>query len=517
MMLVTDLIPNNIAKYGEYPCIYYQDREITNMEVDKAARELAFFLHSMGIKKGDCVLVSMSNCPEVIYSYQAILRLGAIVIPVMHLLNENEFTFILEHSEAKAVITTSDVFSKIHSASARLSGELKVICMDQLPSEIPHTNMEVTDWQKGKLQISENRIQEIYCDIHETDLAVILYTSGTTGRPKGVMLTHRNLSANVIARTSFTDGKRGTMLGVLPLAHVYGFSAMNALFHLGNAVVIFQKFDVVKIFEAIEKYQIKSCSLVPAMIHEMVSSPFASHYDLSSLEAIESGSTSLPASLREEVRKKFQAEIYDAYGLSEASPSVSRQRKDIPIKEGSVGLPLPGLQIKIVDQNGVELPTGQIGELIVKGDNITPGYYKNEEATKEAIKDGWLFTGDMAKVDEDGYLYIVGRKKELIIRGGFNIYPRDLEELLLKHEEVFEAAVIGVPSERMGEEVIACVIKKTSSTLSEDDLISYCQTHLAKYKTPRRIVFLNELPKNKIGKILKLKLKEIYSHIDVLT
>ncbi len=511
-MLLTNLVHHNIKKYGEYPLLYYEDEPILNVEVEKIGRQFAQFLTSLGVSKKDRVLVCMPNRPEVIFAYQAILRSGAIVIPVMHLLHENEIRYILENSEAKAVITSSENLPKIERAAPHLSHKLKIISVDAAEPK-QSESYDIVQWSKN-MQIG-TPLNERQLQLQPSDIAVILYTSGTTGKPKGVMLTHRNFFANLRASAQLQpDDERGTTLCVLPLAHVYGFGVMNGCFYRGNSAVVFSKFDVDQVFQAIEKFKVKSFAAVPAMIHAMLASPNAEKYDLSSLEAVGSGSAALPVRLRKAFQEKFNVVVRDAYGLSEASPGVASQRRDMPIKDGSVGVPLPGVQIKIVDENGKEVPAGEVGELIVKGDNVTPGYYKNEEATKEALKNGWLYTGDLAKVDEDGYLYIVDRKKDLIIRGGFNIYPRDLEELIAKHEAVSEVAVIGVPSERMGEEVVACVVKKPGFHVKESEIIEYCQRYLAKYKTPKQVVFFDALPRNGVGKILKMKLKEMYAKMD---
>jgi len=240
----------------------------------------------------------------------------------------------------------------------------------------------------------------------------------------------------------------------------------------------------------------------------MLHHPNSGNFDLSSLEKLGSGSAPLPDAVRSAFKEKFNAEVYEGYGLSEASPAVSGYRDGMLYKSGSVGIPIQGVEIKIVDPNGKEVPVGEVGELIVRGDNVTPGYFENEEETARVLKDKWLYTGDLAKVDEDGYLFIVDRKKDLIIRGGFNIYPRDLEELLSKHPTVLETAVIGVPDERMGEEVLAFVVKKPGIDVSEQQLIEYCQSNIAKNKSPREIIFLDALPRNGVGKILKTRLRD---------
>lgn len=515
-MLLTELLKENINKFGEYDLLYYHDKIYTNIDTEMISSKVSSLIRSLGIEKGDRVLICIPNCPEVIFSYQGVLGAGAIIVPVMYLLHENEINFILKNSEAKAVITSSTLLPKIINASTDLANKPKIICIDQPnTSELEQVDIEIIEWEKALANITA-AIEKHPLDMEETDIAVILYTSGTTGVPKGVMLTHKNLYANSMSGVSLRDDEtRGTTIGVLPLAHIYGFGIMNSMLLLGSSVVIFSKFDAEEVFKVIEKYKVKSFAAVPAMVHAMVYHPNADQYDLSSLETVGSGSAALAVSLRHKFKEKFGAEVRDAYGLSEASPGVASQRNDMPIKEGSVGIPMPGVKIKIVDEDGKELPAGEVGELLVQGDNVTPGYFRNEEATKKALQNGWLHTGDMAKVDEEGYLYIVDRKKDLIIRGGFNIYPRDLEELLVKHDAVLEAAVIGIPSERMGEEILACIVKKEGVSVGESELIDYCQKNLAKYKTPRHVVFIDELPRNGVGKILKTKLREQFADFNL--
>jgi long-chain acyl-CoA synthetase len=276
----------------------------------------------------------------------------------------------------------------------------------------------------------------------------------------------------------------------------------------GASVVVLPRYDVREVCEAIQRYRVERFSAVPAMIYSLLTDPATEEYDLSSLQSVGSGSAPLPVSVIEGFRTKFGADIYEGYGLSEAAPTVAAHRRDEPIKPGSVGRAFPGVEVRIVDDLGNDVPDGEPGELIVRGENVTPGYFRNEEATREAIRDGWLHTGDVARIDEDGYIFIVDRKKDLIIRGGFNIYPRDLEEAISRHPRVAEVAVVGVPSERMGEEVVAFVTRQPGNGVSEADLLAYCQERMAKYKTPRRVVFLNELPRSGGGKILKKVLRE---------
>lgn len=497
-MKLKELLENNISKYGEYPFIYYKDQQYTNIETRQYADQIANGLHKLGVGKGDRIVVCMPNNPEVIFSYQGITRSGAVIVPIMFTLHPKEIQYIIKNCEAKVVIASSYTAENMKKAIEGL--EVKpIMVVTDLPGSDDLLNLY-------DLMSSESADTEDDSDENET--AVILYTSGTTGNPKGVLLTHKNLYTNAVNSAAHNETERGVTIGVLPLAHVYGLTISNTCYITGSSVVVFARFDPEEIFKAIETYKVKAFSAVPAMIHAMVGSPKADQYDTSSLEWIGSGSAPLPIALLNGFRQKFGAKVFEGYGLSEAAPIVTAHNKKIEIKPGSVGIPLPGVNIKIVDHLGREVPAGEVGELIVSGDNVTPGYYQNREETNKVIKEGWLFTGDMGRVDNEGYLYIVDRKKDLVIRGGFNIYPRDIEELLNAHESVSEAAVVGVPDEAMGEEIVACVVRKEGASSTEKDLIHYCQDNLAKNKTPKRIVFMEALPRNGVGKILKTRLRE---------
>lgn len=508
-MILTDLPEKNIEKFGDYPLLYAGEREVTNQELLDSANRLANGLRELGIRPGDRVVVCMPNCPEVFVAYQGILRAEAIVLPVMFVLHPREIGFILQASVAAAVITTTQVLPAIEQATSGMEVPPKLIVAGIAQNQ-PSPNAGIPCQSLAALMTAAS--PELgKPDLKPDDVAVILYTSGTTGQPKGVMLTHRNLYSNAAAAVMLAEEsgeEPGTTLGVLPLAHIYGFTMANTLFLRGGSMVILPKFDTRLVFEAIQRYHIERFSAVPAMIYALATAPEAEEYDLSSLEAVGSGSAPLPVSLMEAFKKRFGADIYEGYGLSEAAPTVSAHRRGETIKPGSVGRAFPGVELRIADEQGNPLATGEIGELLVRGENITPGYYRNEEATRATIRDGWLHTGDVAKLDEDGYLYIVDRKKDLILRGGFNIYPRDLEELISRHPAVAEVAVVGVPSERMGEEVVAVVVRNEDSDITEAELLAFCQERLAKYKTPRSVLFVDALPRNGVGKILKKSLRE---------
>ncbi|MFC4259754.1 class I adenylate-forming enzyme family protein [Marinobacter lacisalsi] len=508
-MILTDLPEQSLERFGEYPMLYAGEREVTNLELQDSANRLANGLRDLGVQPGNRVVVCMPNCPEVFIAYQGILRAEAIVLPVMFVLHPREIGYILQASGASAIITSQALLPAMEQATSGMETPPKLVVAGIAQNQ-PSPNAGIPCHSLCSLMAAADReIQEP--ELKEDDIAVILFTSGTTGQPKGVMLTHRNLYSNAAAAVRLAEesgDEPGTTLGVLPLAHIYGFTMANTLFLRGGSMAILPKFDVRMVCEAIQKYRVEAFSAVPAMIYALTTAPEVEEYDVSSLESVGSGSAPLPISLIEAFRKRFNAEIYEGYGLSEAAPTVSAHRKNETIKPGSVGRAFPGVEVRIADDTGSPLATGEVGELLVRGENITPGYYNNEEATKAALRDGWLHTGDVARLDEDGYLYIVDRKKDLILRGGFNIYPRDLEELISRHPAVAEVAVVGVPSERMGEEVVAVVVRNPDSEISEEELLAFCQERLAKYKTPRQVVFMDTMPRNGVGKILKKSLRE---------
>jgi long-chain acyl-CoA synthetase len=504
-MKLEQLLETNVKLFGEYPMLYFQEKQFTNIETKRISDRFAKGLRKLGIAEGDKVMVILPNCPEVIFSYQAINRAGAIIVPVMFTLHPKEIHYIVANSGVKAIITSSFVLEKVRTAVRDLDSQPAIIAVD-VASENSVLNFY-------DVLVDETDSRELVIATAEDDTAVILYTSGTTGSPKGVLLTHKNLYTNAENSAKHNETERGTTLGVLPLAHVYGLTVSNITMLLGGSIVIFPSFNLDEVFAAIERHQVKSFSAVPAMIHAMLSYPYGDKYDTSSLESVSSGSAPLPVALINAFKSKFNADIYEGYGLSEAAPIVTAHRKGIQIKPGSVGIPIPGVEIKIVDDGGKELPVGEVGELIVRGDNVTQGYFNNPDETDKILKNHWLHTGDIARLDEDGYLYIVDRKKDLIIRGGFNLYPRDVEEILNRHEAVSEASVIGIPDERMGEEMVACIVKKAGSEASAEELIRYCHEHLAKNKTPRQILFMEALPRNGVGKILKTHLRQTVADI----
>jgi long-chain acyl-CoA synthetase len=522
---LSDLARYNCLNFGRYKALIYEDgenvREYTNMDIAREAAQLTAGLQALGIEKGDRVMVMMVNCPEVIIAYQAIARAGAIIIPVMPLLKPPEVRYIAQNSGAKAIFTSSILLPLLQAAFTGLSTMQHIITVGNAPStpenddQAAYTIHAYSDIvAKGAQRADDFLSTEGDVAISPDDIAVILYTSGTTGNPKGVVLTHRNLISNAIGGRGEVEGPRTrseeTQLAILPLAHAFGILVSNVFFLSGATIVALPRFDTNAVFSAIERYRISAFACVPAMFVALLYSPDGDKYDTSSLQYCVSGSAPLPLAILEGFEQKFNCKILEGYGLSEASAALTGHAIDMPRKPGSVGKAIAGVELLVVDEDDQPVPTGEVGEVIARGPNIMQSYYNMPEETQAAMRNGWLHTGDMGRLDEDGYLYIVERKKDLIIRGGFNIYPRDVEEVLNRHPDVIESAVIGIPSQRMGEEVKAFVV--TREPVDAETLMAYCRQSLANYKTPSEIEFVNALPRNPVGKVDKKELRKNYVH-----
>ncbi|ADI25756.1 long-chain fatty acid--CoA ligase [Geobacillus sp. C56-T3] len=491
----------NIERFGPYPALIFEGNEYTNVDCDARSSQLAHALIELGVKPGDRVVVTMPNSPEVVVAFSGVLKAGAVVVPVLPLLQTQELHYIFKDCEPKVVLTAEMLWAKAKEAANGLPAPPMMFTIDD-----PHSPRSL------RTRMEQAPASMPLAAVTENAPAALLYTSGTTGHPKGVVLTHRNLYANAEAAAEMakrlpTEYDR-VGLGVLPISHAFGFTMMNVALLLGDKIVLLPYFEPKKVLETIERHRVTHTAMVPAMFHALCHYSDADRYDTSSLAACVSGSASLPPSLAWQFQRKFNCLILEGYGLSEAAPIVTATDPTKTIKPGSVGLPLPGVQVAVVDEHGNRLPPNEVGELIVSGPNVFQGYYGKDEETRQALRDGWLYTGDMARIDEDGYVFIVDRKKDVIIRGGFNIYPRDIEELLMSHPDVLEAGVVGVPSPKMGEEVAAYVVVRRGAQVTEEELIEFCQKRVAKYKSPRFLKKVGYLPKNIIGKIDKNKLRE---------
>jgi long-chain acyl-CoA synthetase len=501
-MNLATLSDRNLEEHGEYARLIFEDRSYTNRELHELSCRLAQALHELGIGPGDKVVIMMPNCPEVLVSYSGVWRVGAVAIPVLFLLDAHELAYILENSGARAVITAPDVYPKVAEAMQQAPAERHVL-MVGAPESVPAGCLSLERLLAGtapRVEIAPRAGE---------DLATILYTSGTTGRPKGVMQTHRNLFAHAMNswRTAGEQNRSPRSLVVLPLAHSFGLGMLVSGYLFGGLGVLMRWFNPKEALALIERHQLVGMAGVPTMFLYMLADPDAGTYDVSSVERWLVGAAPMAAEQIAEFERKFGGKLLVGYGLTEACPGISVERDELPRKPGSAGVPMEGVQVKIVDEQGQALPRGQRGEICALGENVSPGYYGLTEATRETFRDGWLHTGDIGYLDEDGYLFIVGRKKDLIIRAGLNVYPKDVEEVLSSHPAVAEAAVVGVSDPLMGEEVCAFVVKKHGAQVSAEELALHCQSQLAKYKTPRYLELTSALPKNNLGKVQKTELR----------
>ncbi|WML57097.1 long-chain-fatty-acid--CoA ligase [Neobacillus sp. PS2-9] len=482
--------PSNIAYTFLYQSITYADLD---NEVDCVAAGLS----SIGLRKGDKVALLLGNCPEFVTAYYGILRAGAVVVPINPTYTSAEISYILSNSHAKAVITDSPLESTISPLKEQLEHLKMVIYTESIKSEL---SWEVLFQETNDIFVSPS--------IHEDDLAVILYTSGTTGKPKGAMLSHRNMASNVESLsklTEFTEGDR--MITVLPMFHVFSMSVcINLPIACGATIVIVPKFSPAEVIKTIRREKATLFAGVPTMFSFMLQLPETTAADFSSIRACFSGGASIPVELLHRFEEKYNVQIIEGYGLSETAPVTAFNPLRGTRKPGSVGIDIPDVKNKVVDPDGMEVPRGEVGELIVKGPNVMMGYLGMPEATFSALKDGWFYTGDLARMDEEGYIYIVDRKKDMILVGGYNVYPREVEEVLYQHPAIVEAAVIGIIDTEYGEIVKAFVVSN-DECLTMDDILHFCQDKLAKYKLPKLVEFMKELPKNSTGKILRRALR----------
>jgi long-chain acyl-CoA synthetase len=486
------------------PLCYLDDLSFTYAQVDEISGRIATSLLGLGLKTGDKVAVQLPNIPQFLFTYFAILKAGLVMCPLNPLLKSPEVAFYLEDSDAKVLITFVTFAAEAVKAVSQVGGVATYVV------EMPGGH----DRPVGTNHFDELYFAEDSGAIEPTnpdDTAVLLYTSGTTGRPKGAELTHFQLYMNCTVSGDlfgFSDDDIG--LAVLPMFHVFGLSTvLNTAVRFGGTVVLIPRFNTETVLDAIEQHRCTVFTGVPTMYLELLKTD-TSNRDLSCLRRGVSGGDAIPGEIIKEFEEKFSnCVILEGYGLSETASTTSFNVNAEERKVRSIGKPIWGVEVRIVDPDDKPLPPGpgNIGEVTIRGHNVMKGYYKNPTATMDAFRGGWFHTGDLAYVDDDGFLFIVDRKKDLIIRGGFNVYPLEIEDVLYEHPAVAEAAVIGRPDERLGEEVVAVVALKEGETVTEEELVAYCKERVAAYKYPREVRFLDELPKGPTGKILKKELR----------
>jgi long-chain acyl-CoA synthetase len=484
------LAEESFERRGDYPSLLFEGRWHRSGELFDRSRRMAAGLADLGVRPGDRVIVTMANCPEVGITYQALWRAGAVITPATFLLPPPELRHVIADSEASVVVTTPEFIPKVREAVAGLDAVRHVISTEEADGVLALTTLEEADPRPIVARADD-------------DLAALLYTGGTTGRAKGVMLSHANLhfTGRASHQAAYVAGvNRG--LTSLPLSHAYGLLVTLAgLNHPEQAVgVLLRWFDADSFLAMIAEHRLQQGAVVPTMLQLLLSKPLEEH-DLSSLRYLTSGGAPLPPEVQEEFRRRLPTvSIRQGYGMTETAALISANPAEHE-KAGSVGMPVPGTDLEIRGDDGRPLPANQIGEICCRSPGVMRGYWRAPEATAEALAGGWMHTGDVGYVDDDGYLFIVDRKKDLIIRGGFNVYPRDVEDALIKHPAVQMAGVVGRASDHHGEEVVAFVSLAPQASATAEELIEWGRENIGGYKYPRELHLVDAVPLTPVGKV----------------
>ncbi|MDN4522988.1 long-chain-fatty-acid--CoA ligase [Fictibacillus fluitans] len=499
---VYSILETAAKKYGDRTAILFEHQRISFLELKNQTDRLAAAWCELGLQKGQRIGLMLSNHPDYIISYYAAQALGLIVVQINPFYTSRELLQIVFDAEISYIVADPNAFSVIQEIKEQYTFHF-IFSSQITDKDMNPLVIKLEDLKKYSDTLSGNTPMD-----SREEVAVLQYTGGTTGKMKGVMLTHHNLLANVIQSYTMYGEKmipgQETVLAATPLYHVYGMtSAMNLGIYIGATLLLFKKFDADYILPFIKEYRPTFFPGVPKMYNAFVNQPSVENYGLNCLKLCSCGSAPLPV----EVIKRFEtltgATIGEGFGLSEASPSTHRNPSSGVRKLGSIGIPMPGTDCLIVDERRQELPPHSVGELAIKGPQIMKGYWKNNKETKDSLQNGWLFTGDLATMDEDGYFYIVGRKKEMVIVGGFNIYPQEVEGVLYEHPDVQEAAVVGIPHKEEGEVVKAYLVPKNGCVIDLAEIRGHCYHKLARYKVPKEFEIRDSLPRNTVGKLLK--------------
>ncbi len=518
---LASIISHHARLAPEKEAIVWENVRLTYGELDKLSNRVANALIEMGIGHGDKVALNCTNLPYFPVVYYGIMKTGAVVVPICVLFTPREIEYHLRDSDAKAVFVfegTSELpmLQSTKTAFDKVDGcEHLVVMTSDLMGPSPLAQ------HKTLTQITFDKSEEFEnFPTRPDDTCAILYTSGTTGQPKGAELTHLNLWSNVVTGwnihlpvLNFTDGKQKTVLITLPLFHTTGQTVqMNTNLYGGNRVVLLPRFDARAALDAMVAEKVNFWVGVPTMFWSLLKHVDETGYDIShiadNMKVCTSGGAPMPVEVMLEFQERFGVRVMEGYGLSETSPLATFNHFERPSKPGTVGQAIFGVDVRCFDDNDIEVPRGTRGEVVIRGTNVMKGYYKRPEATAEAFRSGWFHTGDIGQMDSEGYLAIVDRKKDLILRGGYNVYPRQLEEVIITHPAISLCAVIGIPDVRLGEEVKAFLVLKHGHTLTREEFIKWCKLQIAANKYPRHVEFRKELPIGNTGKIFKRALKE---------
>lgn len=516
MLNLSVLLEDSARRYGDNPAYTFSDITMSFTQINAAANQVANGLMERGIKPGDKVALNCLNLPFFPIIFFGILKAGAVCVPLSVLLKKDETAYHLRDSGAKAFFCFIGT-EELPMGKMGFEGFSEVESCEQFFVIMPDPKMTspiLGSDTLGNLMKDQSPVFEPAATL-ASDTAVIIYTSGTTGHPKGAMLTHANLLANAIVSSELVSTtSEDTQLIVLPLFHIFAMTLlMNAGLYRGVHSILLPRFDADAVLGLMQKHEVTVFAGVPTMYWGLINHQ-SEKFDLAkisdNLRICVSGGASLPEQVLVGFEEKFQVPIIEGYGMSEGSPVVTFNHMSVGRKVGSIGIPVWGVEVKLVNENGTEVPVGEKGELLYRGHNVMKGYYNNDKATSETIKNGWLHSGDIAIKDEDGYYFIVDRTKDMIIRGGLNVYPREVEEVMMKHEAVGMVAVFGIADEENGEEVQACVVLKEGKKVNTEVLKIWVKEHIAAYKYPRVIEVMESLPMTATGKILKKELRKMY-------
>lgn len=505
---------------------------LTYRELDQRANRLANALINLGVKKGDRVALLLPNCPQFVISYYAVIKAGGIVVATNPLYSPREMEHQLNDCGAETIIVLSLFYKTVMSVKDKT--KLKNVVMTNIKEYLPPVSRFLFNMLREKKdghRVNISGAKDTYSfqsllkrfastppsvTVTPDDIAMFQYTGGTTGISKGAVTLHRNVVANVYQMKEWANPVRppegeGVVMGVMPLFHVYGMiTVMHLSILVGAAMVLLPRWDTNKVLKAINRYRIDFFPGVPTMYVSLNNDPDTKKYNLRSIKACVSGAAPLPLEVQNKFEEITGGKLSEGYGLSEAPAVVSVQPITGKRKIGSIGVPFPDVEAKIMDaQTGKkEMPIGEVGELVIRAPHVMQGYWNHPEETKQVLRNGWLYTGDLARMDEDGYFYIVDRKKDVIIAGGYNIYPREVEEVIYEHPKVKEAVCYGVPDPYRGETVKVCIVLKDGESATPEEITDFCRERLARFKVPKIIEFKADLPKSLVGKVLRRVLVE---------
>lgn len=517
-MNTTDFLTITTAVCPDREAIVFESDRITFTQLNSRVNKVANAFTSLGLKKGDIIAMLQVNCPEYIEAYFACAKLGIIYQPLNFRAKENELQFLLEHSKAKAVLVGKRYVNMINSILNNLTSLKHIITLEEKVDNLPFYNDLLKNYPDD----------DVFTEIGDDDVTILMYTAGTTGKPKGVPLRHNGFVSYVLGNVEPVnlDNSEKNIL-TMPLYHVAGMQSMLAAIYGGRTLVLMRQFEINDWFKTIQNEHINRAMLVPTMLKYIVDYPDFSSYDLSSLKVITYGAAPMPIDVISKAIKMMPwINFINAFGQTETASTIAALGPEDHVIEGtdeekekklrrltqSIGKPLPDVEVKITDETGAEVTRGTVGNIVARGPRVMTGYWQDEEKTKQAFtSDGWLITKDRGWIDEDGYIYLMGRDDDIIIRAGENIAPGEIENVLAEHPAVEESAVIGVTDNEWGQVPVAVVVLKKGSSATSEELIEHCHKRLASFKRPQKVYIVDELPRNTLGKILKNELRKKYS------